>query len=112
MPRTRSTAAAADRRHQQAGLWDRIRQAGKYGEYAIDFPALAEHLYQLQRAAQARGVGLSLVILDSAYLPRLFATERGPCLQKTLPFMKGKPWVRHDEHYHVDFNIPCKAGPA
>ena len=23
-------------------------------------------------------------------------------------FMKGKPWVRHDEHYHVDFAAPCK----
>jgi murein endopeptidase len=19
-----------------------------------------------------------------------------------------KPWVRHDEHYHVDFAVPCK----
>ena len=87
-------------------------QAGKYGEYTIDFPAMAEHLYQLHRAAQARGVGLSLVILDTAYLPRLFATARGPYLQKTLPFMKGQPWVRHDEHYHVDFSVPCKSGPA
>ena len=87
-------------------------RAGKYGEYTIDFPALAEHLYQLHRAAQARGVGLSLVILDPAYLPRLFATARGPYLQKTLPFMKGQPWVRHDEHYHVDFSVPCKPGPA
>jgi penicillin-insensitive murein endopeptidase len=85
-------------------------QAGKYGDYTIDFPALAEHLYQLHQAAQARGVGLSLVILDAAYLPKLFATERGPYLKKTLPFMKGKPWVRHDEHYHVDFSVPCKPG--
>ena len=87
-------------------------QAGKYGEYTIDFPALAEHLYQLHRAAQARGVGVSLVIIDPAYLPRLFDTERGPHLRKALPFMKGKPWVRHDEHYHVDFSVPCKPGPA
>lgn len=87
-------------------------QAGKYNEYSIDFPALAEHLYQLQQVAQAKGVGISLVILDSAYLPKLFATARGPHLQKTLPFMKGKPWVRHDEHYHVDFSVPCKPNAA
>lgn len=87
-------------------------RAGRYGEYTIDFPALAEHLYQLHRAARARGVGLSLVILDPDYLPRLFATERGPDLRRTLPFMKGRPWVRHDEHYHVDFSVPCKPGPA
>jgi len=83
-------------------------KAGRYGEYTIDFPALAEHLYQLQQAARAKGSDLSLVILDPVYLPRLFATARGPHLQKTLPFMKGTPWVRHDEHYHVDFRVPCK----
>ena len=27
---------------------------------------------------------------------------------KALPFMRGKPWIRHDEHYQVDFGVPCK----
>jgi len=45
---------------------------------------------------------------DRPYLPRLFATPRGPYLQQHLSFMKAKPWVRHDEHYHVDFAVPCK----
>lgn len=80
----------------------------KYGEYAIDFPAIAEHLYQLHRAARARGADIALVIFDAPFLPMLFATPRGPYLQQNLPFMKGKPWVRHDEHYHVDFAVPCK----
>ena len=81
---------------------------GRYEEYNIDFPALAEHLYQLHLAAKARGVGIELVIFDTSFLPKLFATPRGQYLQQNLPFMKGKPWVRHDEHYHVDFAIPCK----
>jgi penicillin-insensitive murein endopeptidase len=81
----------------------------KYGEYTIDFPAISEHLYQLHRAAKARGVGIALVIFDAPFLPKLFATPRGLYLQQNLPFMKGKPWVRHDEHYHVDFAVPCKA---
>jgi penicillin-insensitive murein DD-endopeptidase len=80
----------------------------KYEEYTIDFEATAEHLYQLQIAAKANGAGIALVIFDTEFLPKLFATARGPYLQKELPFMKGKPWVRHDEHYHVDFRIPCK----
>lgn len=80
----------------------------RYGEYSIDFPALAEHLYQLDQAAKARGTGLALVIFEASYLPRLFATPRGAYLQAHLPFMKGKPWVRHDEHYHVDFAVPCQ----
>jgi murein endopeptidase len=58
------------------------------------------------------GLSVDFFVLDPAYLPRLFATERGPFLRRTLPFMKGQPWVRHDEHYHVDFSVPCKPGPA
>lgn len=46
----------------------------KYGQYEIDFPAMAEHLYA----------------------------------QQNLPFMKGQPWVRHDDHSHIDFAVPCK----
>jgi penicillin-insensitive murein endopeptidase len=82
--------------------------SAKYGEYTIDFNATAEHLYHLHQAAKAQGVGIALVIFDTQYLPKLFATPRGAYLQQNLPFMKGKPWVRHDEHYHVDFSVPCK----
>ena len=82
----------------------------RWGDYRIDFPALAEHLYQLHRAAESRGVGISQVIFDRTYLPQLFATPRGAWLRQHLTFMKAKPWVRHDEHYHVDFAIPCKPG--
>lgn len=81
----------------------------KYKAYGIDFEAMAEHLYQLHQAAKAKGADMALVIFDTSYLPKLFATHRGPYLQKNLPFMKGKPWVRHDEHYHIDFAIPCKS---
>ena len=80
----------------------------KFAEYNIDFPALAEHLYQLHIAATARGAGIALVIFDPSFLPKLFATTRGAYLKEHLPFMKGRPWVRHDEHYHVDFAVSCK----
>ena len=89
-----------------------FNQEAKYGEYTIDFEALAEHLYQLDIAAKAAGSGLALVIFDAQYLPGLFATRRGTYLKENLPFMKGKPWVRHDEHYHVDFAVPCKPNAA
>jgi penicillin-insensitive murein DD-endopeptidase len=81
----------------------------KFGEFRIDFVATAEHLYQLHQVGKAQGVGITLVIFDPQYLPMLFATPRGSYLKQHLPFMKGKPWVRHDEHYHVDFGVPCKA---
>ncbi len=85
-----------------------FNQDARYGEYAIDFEALAEHLHQLDIAARAAGSGLALVIFEASYLPRLFATRRGKVLKTKLPWMKGKPWVRHDEHYHVDFVVPCR----
>ncbi len=81
---------------------------GVYGEYSIDFPALAEHLYQLHAGAAARGAGVAKVIVDPQFFPQLFETPRGGWLRKTLPFMKAKPWVRHDEHFHIDFAVPCK----
>lgn len=81
---------------------------GRYMKYTIDFEAIAEHLYQLHIAATAKGIALSQVIFDPEYLPRLFQTRRGTFLREHLSFMQGKAWVRHDEHYHVDFAVTCK----
>ena len=97
---------------QRLGYDIEFNKNAQYKEFGIDFEAMAEHLYQLHVAAKATGAGIALVIFDSEYLPRLFATGRGPYLKQHLPFMKGKPWVRHDEHYHVDFAVPCKPNAA
>ena len=83
-------------------------EEGRVDEYTIDFDAMAEHLFQLRKAAEERGVGIALVIVDAPYRAKLSATARGPFLDRSLPFMKGKPWIRHDEHYHVDFDVPCR----
>ena len=82
---------------------------GKYMNYTIDFEAIAEHLYHLHVAAQARGIGLDRVIFDPRYLSRLLRTRRGTFLKEYVSFMRGKAWVRHDEHYHVDFAVTCKS---
>ena len=76
-------------------------------ELTIDFPALAEHLHQLNLAAKRNKSSIALVIFDPAYLDRLLSTPRGQEI-RSLPFMKGKPWVRHDEHFHVDFGVQCR----
>jgi len=81
---------------------------GKFGDYSIDFEALGEHVYQLHLAAQRRQTAIALVIFEPAYLPRLFATSRGQFLEQHVKFMRQAAWVRHDEHYHVDFAVPCK----
>jgi penicillin-insensitive murein endopeptidase len=83
--------------------------SAQYDNYTIDFEAMAEQLYQLHKAAISKGAGIALVIFERSFLPKLFATRHGEYLKNNLPFMAGKPWVRHDEHYHVDFDIMCKS---
>jgi penicillin-insensitive murein DD-endopeptidase len=95
---------------QRLGYDIEFDKQARYKEFSIDFEAMAEHLHQLHVAAKAAGADIALVIFDPDYLPRLLATRRGPYLRQHLPFMKGKPWVRHDEHYHVDFAVACKPG--
>jgi penicillin-insensitive murein endopeptidase len=80
--------------------------AGKLGDLRIDFAAIAAHLEQLDLAARRRGLGIARVILDPDLTQHVLATPAGVRI-KSLPFMKTKPWVRHDEHYHVDFAMKC-----
>jgi penicillin-insensitive murein endopeptidase len=74
---------------------------GRYEDLTIDFEALSAHLGALERHARQRSVRLRRVILAPEY-------ERRLVLDTQIPFMKGKPWIRHDEHYHVDFELACK----
>jgi penicillin-insensitive murein endopeptidase len=80
----------------------------KLENLTIDFEAMAEHLYALKKAAETNGVGISRVIFDKAYIQKLYKTSRGTFIRERVPFMMGTPWIRHDEHYHVDFEIACK----
>lgn len=81
--------------------------AGRFDDLRIDFAAIAEHLFQLAESARRHGSGLAMVIFDPPYLPMLLATPRGDWLREHVNFMKGRAWVRHDEHYHVDFRMTC-----
>jgi penicillin-insensitive murein endopeptidase len=81
---------------------------GTYKEYSIDFESMAAHLFALKAAADINGVTISRIIFDNDLQKLLFNTSKGKELQALLPFSTKKPWVRHDEHYHVDFSVPCK----
>lgn len=80
---------------------------GRLDDLRIDFNAIAAHLTQLERQARKRGARISRVIFDPELTRHLSGTPQGAKLT-SLPFMKTKPWVRHDEHYHVDFAIDCR----
>jgi penicillin-insensitive murein endopeptidase len=82
--------------------------SGRMDEYIIDFGALAKHLWELNRAAAAQGVKISRVIFEVPLQKHLFATPEGAQLKGLMKFSTKQAWVKHDEHYHVDFELPCK----
>lgn len=82
-------------------------RTGSSGSQTIDFEAMALHLLALDRAARARGIPISRVIFDVELQPRLFATRAGAQLRGRLAFNARQAWVRHDEHYHVEFRVAC-----
>jgi penicillin-insensitive murein endopeptidase len=80
--------------------------AGRAGDLRIDFDALAAHLLALQKASRRHGLEIEMVILAPEFQRRLAATTLGNASAGRIPWMAGTPWVRHDEHYHVDFRLP------
>ena len=82
---------------------------GQYGSYRIDFEAMAAHLLALKQEADRSGIGIRWVIFDPKLQPYLFDTKYGQLLkQNNIVFSKKPSWVRHDEHYHVDFIVACE----
>jgi len=98
-----------------SGIWNKFGYSiefdskGRFEDLTIDFEAIAEHLYALDAAAKAEGIALERVIFDPVLLPNLYKTRRGQFIKSNISFMNGQAWVRHDEHYHVDFAVPCKS---
>lgn len=83
---------------------------GRAGDLRIDFDAVAAHVSALDRAARRRGTSIELVIFAPELVRVLEADPRRRAMVAKVPFMQGRPWVRHDEHYHVDFAPPPGSG--
>ena len=79
---------------------------GRRDGLTIDFEAVAAHLAALERSAAAHGTRIELVILAPEYLDLLWRTPTGRELRGRIPVLIRPAWVRHDEHYHVDFANP------
>jgi penicillin-insensitive murein endopeptidase len=79
-----------------------------YDGLVIDYEALAAHLVALHKQSKQSGYDFWRVIFDPKLQPNLFKTKYAGYLKNNIQFSKKPSWVRHDEHYHVDFSIPCK----
>ena len=85
-----------------------FNEKDKYEGLKIDYEALAAHVVALHKQAKKRGFDLWRVIFDPKLQPKLYKTQYASYLRKNIKFSTKRSWVRHDEHYHVDFSIPCK----
>ena len=81
---------------------------GRYDDLRIDYEAVAAHLLALNTAAKAEGIIIRRVIFDNTLQSQLFNGPLGKQVKQVLTFSQKKPWIRHDEHYHVDFTVACK----
>ncbi len=79
-----------------------------YDDLYIDYDALAAHVVALHKQAKENGYDLWRVIFDPKLQPNLYKTKYGQYLKDHIQFSNKRSWVRHDEHYHVDFSIACK----
>jgi len=80
-------------------------QSGRYRDLSIDFLAIVAHLEALERSARRHGLTIQRVIFAPEFHRFLAATSEGQALLRRLPFSSGDVWVRHDEHYHVEFRL-------
>lgn len=81
---------------------------GRYKNYRIDFESMAAHIVSLDKAARKNGIAIWRVIFDPKLQPYLFKTTNGAYIKRHIKTSKKRSWVRHDEHYHIDFSVKCK----
>jgi penicillin-insensitive murein endopeptidase len=84
---------------------------GSNGKLSIDFEAMAAHILAIKQAADARQIKIWRIIFDPKLQIFLQSTKSWPALEGQVKFSKRRSWVRHDEHYHIDFDISCKPLP-
>ena len=87
-------------------------QSGRYNNLRIDFEALAAHLVALHQQAEQHHIGIWRVLFDPALQPHLLDTRHGGYIKRHIKLANKRSWVRHDEHYHVDFALPCEELPS
>ena len=79
----------------------------QYQGLSIDYEALAAHIVALHKQSKKRGHEIWRVIFAPALQPGLYKTKYAGYLKENIEFSKNPSWVRHDEHYHIDFVVKC-----
>jgi penicillin-insensitive murein endopeptidase len=64
---------------------------GRYGDYAIDYEALAAHIVALHKAAKQHEIGIWRVIFDPGLAPNLYETKYGAYIRKNIEIPRKNP---------------------
>ena len=81
---------------------------GKNKKFKIDFESLASHIVALHKAALNNNIDIWRVIFAPDLQDKLYATKLGRYIKENIYIPTKKSWVRHDEHFHIDFKVKCK----
>ncbi|MBI1220970.1 MAG: replication initiation protein [Bacteroidetes bacterium] len=77
---------------------------GETSAYRIDFESMAAHLHFLNTLAPGYHLKIRRIIFAPEFLPYLYQTSYGEEMKKLL-FVYNKRWLRHDDHYHTEFQM-------
>ena len=89
-----------------------FNETGQLDSLHIDFDALAQFLIEVAAQAEHRGLRIERIIIAPEFIPLLLATPSGKRLGALSVRLTRKPvWVRHDEHFHLDF-VDARPGGA
>lgn len=98
----------------EGNLWGyrlELDAQGRLGPLRIDFEAMAQHLLALHEAAAHHGVRIAKIVFDPYLRSRHLAQAPTWPKVRHLPFTRHPVATRHDDHYHVDFAVPCLPTP-
>jgi len=80
---------------------------GQWRDYRIDYDAIVTQLFAIDRAAHRNGIAIDLVIFDNTLQQQLWQARDGQRLRQRVRFSQTPAWVRHDEHFHINFAVDC-----
>lgn len=87
-------------------------EQGRLGDFRIQFESIAAFLLEVDAQAKKRGVRIERVIITPEFVPLLLDTPSGRRLSALGDRITRKAvWVRHDEHFHIDF-VEASAPPV
>lgn len=86
------------------GYANEFDSTAKTKKYRIDFESMSTHLYFLKKLGPKHQLRIKRIIFAPEFLPFLYKASYGKYL-KDIEFIYRPQWLRHDDHYHTEFEV-------